>query len=311
MKIGSQLKNSLLLGIAAVVWGISFVIQQIGGQALGAYTFNSFRFLLGALFVWLSTFFMDRINSSYKPKTKAEWRKMIKVGIAAGVFLTIASDLQQVALNMGVMPGKAGFLTAVYILLVPILGLILKKKCGINVWIAVVIALAGLYFLCINGAFVLQKSDILLLLCALGFSIQILIIDKFACEMDGLRFSVVEFIVAGVITFVLALIFEIIPYEGGFNMWVTQFASKEVWFSLAYMSIGSCGLGYTLQVIGQQNLNPTIASLIMSLESVFSVIASVVFLGSAISTRELIGCILMFLAICLAQINFKNSKKSD
>ncbi len=311
-KINTQARNSLLLGFAAIVWGISFVIQQIGGMALGAYTFNGTRMLIGAAAVYIAVLFLDKAGYTHKPKNKQEDKKLWLTGIACGIFLSVATNLQQVALNTGVAPGKAGFLTAVYILLVPILGLFIGRKCGWNIWIAVGVALVGLYFLCINGEFVLQFGDLLLLSCALGFSIQILIVDKFGKDVDGLRLSVIEFLVTGVSTMIIAVFTEIIPFDGGFVGWISQFASSKIWLSLLYMGLGSCGIGYTLQIIGQKDLNPTLASLIMSLESVFSVIAGFVFLKTEMTTREIIGCVLMFAAICLAQINFrKKTSKCD
>ncbi len=298
-------RNSLLLGLASVIWGISFVVQQLGGMELGAYTFNGLRMLIGALAVYLVTFIFDRKGYSSKPASPADRKMLWLTGLACGVFLAIATNLQQVALNYGGSTGKAGFLTAVYILIVPILGLFFGTKCGWNVWISVVIALAGLYFLCIRDTFSLQTPDLLLLGCALTFSFQIITIDRFGGKCDGLRLSAIQFLVTGIISLIPALIFEIIPYEGGMGQWITLFASGKIWFTLLYMGCLSCAVGYTLQIIGMRGLNPTVASLIMSLESVFALLAGVVFLKQTMLGRELFGCLLMFAAIVLSQINFR------
>ena len=304
----TKTKNSLLLGLASLVWGIAFVFQQIGGQSIGAYTFNGLRMLLGSGVVFLATRVFDRIGYSHKPANKSETKRLWLTGIACGIFLSIASNLQQVALVLGVQTGKAGFLTAVYILLVPIIGIFLHKKCPWNVWAGVAIALVGLYFLCIKGTFSLETADILLLLCALGFSIQIVIIDRFGNAVDSLRLSSIQFLVVGVTTAVPAIIFEVIPYEGGFSAWIMQFASLNNWISILYMAICSCGIAYTLQIVGQKGLNPTIASLIMSLEAVFSLLSGMFFLKQTPDAREIIGCCLMFTSICIAQVNFSRKK---
>lgn len=301
-------RNSLLLAFASVIWGISFVVQQVGGMELGAYTFNGIRMLIGALAVYLVTFISDKKGYSSKPAAPADRKKLWFTGIACGVLLAIATNLQQVALNFGGSTGKAGFLTAVYILIVPIIGLFFKTKCGWNVWVAVAIALAGLYFLCIRGSFSLQTPDLLLLGCALAFAFQIVTIDRFGGMCDGLRLSAIEFLVTGVISLVPAIVFEIVPFAGGSAMWIAQFASLKIWLTLLYMGVLSSGVGYTLQIIGMRGLNPTVASLLMSLESVFALFAGMVFLKQTMSGRELFGCCLMFAAIVISQISFGSKK---
>lgn len=297
-------RNSLLLGFASIIWGISFVIQQIGGMELGAYTFNGIRMLIGALAVYLVTFVFDGKGYSKKPANRADRKRLWLTGLACGVFLAIATNLQQVALNFGGSTGKAGFLTAVYILIVPILGLFFRTKCGWNIWVAVGIALVGLFFLCIKGSFKLETPDLLLLGCALSFAFQILTIDRFGGSVDGLRLSAVQFLITGLISLVPAVIFEIIPFEGGFGSWIIQFASWKVWLTLLYMGVLSSGVGYTLQIIGMRGLNPTVASLLMSLESVFALFSGMVFLHQTMSGREILGCCLMFIAIVLSQVSF-------
>lgn len=302
-------RNSLLLGFASIIWGISFVIQQIGGMELGAYTFNSTRMFIGALAVYLITFIFDKKGFSRRPATSADRRKLWLAGIACGVFLSIATNLQQVALNYGGSTGKAGFLTSVYILLVPIMGLFFHTKCGWNIWVSVAIALVGLYFLCISGNLTLDTPDILLLGCAVAFAFQILTIDRFGGSCDGLRLSAIEFLTVAVISAVLAVIFEVIPFEGTAGQWAYQFTNWKVWMPLLYMGLLSSGVAYTLQIICQKNLHPAVASLLMSLESVFALFAGMIILRQTMSGREIFGCVLMFIAIILSQINFSKRQK--
>jgi len=303
-KLNIRTRNSLLLAFASVIWGVSFVVQQSGGMELGAYTFNSFRMLIGAAAVSIAVLFTDKAGISHKPADRAESKRLWFTGIACGVFLSIATNLQQVALNFGGSTGKAGFLTAVYILIVPLLGLFMHKKCAWNIWISVGIALVGLYFLCLSGRLVIETPDLLLLGCALAFAFQIVTIDRFGPSCDGLRLSAVQFLVVGVISLIPAIIFEILPFSGGFGAWLSLLASGKIWLALLYMGIASCGIGYTIQIIAMRGLDPTVASLLMSLESVFALISGMIFLHQKMSGREVLGCCLMFAAICLSQIDF-------
>lgn len=305
-----KLRSSMILLLASLIWGISFVTQSLGGKALGAFTFNGLRLLMGALMLFVVTRFSDRINLSRKPVTKEEKIRQFTTGLLCGIFLCIATNLQQVALNLGSTVGKAGFLTATYILMVPLIGLFFRQKSRWNIWAAVAIALVGLYFLCINGAFVFSTPDILLLLCALGFSLQIIIIDRRGGEVDSLRLSGMQFLVAGIITMVPALIFEIIPYPGGLSSWVLQFDSGGLWVNLLYMGIMSCGVAYTLQIIGQKGMEPAAASILMSLEAVFSLLAGWVILKEKLSLREIFGCFLIFIAVILTQLPAPKKRKA-
>ena len=187
-------RNSILLLVTAAVWGAAFVAQTVGGQTIGAYSFNCVRCIIGALVLIPVMKFLDKKDlSPRKPQTKEDYKLLIKGGICCGVALCISTNLQQVGILMGASAGKAGFLTAVYILLVPILGLFLHKKCGINIWFAVALALVGLYFLCMQDKNGFQPADLLLLCCALGFSIQILFVDYFSPKVDGVRLSMIQF----------------------------------------------------------------------------------------------------------------------
>ena len=298
-----QTRNSAILIFTSFVWGISFVAQSEGGDAIGPLSFNSIRSIIGSLVLMLCIAIFDKVGIlTKKPETKEQKRTLLCGGVLCGFALCIATNLQQLAISIGAPVGKAGFLTACYILLVPILGIFLKRKCGINVWIGVVIAVVGLYLLCIDGEFVIKTPDILLMLCALCFSFHIMIIDHFTPKVDGFRMSSIQFMVTGIITAIPMYFFEI---KGDFKGWLGGFANLDAWIPLLYAAIFSCAVGYTLQIIGQKGLNPAVASLLMSLESVFSVLAGWVLLKEKLSTKELLGCLLIFVAVVLAQLPSK------
>jgi len=300
-----KIKGSIILFIAALVWGLSFVVQSVGGKEIGAITFNAARMLLGALVLRITMFITDRVGISAAPVKKADKLKQLKVGILCGLFLFVATNLQQIALNMGSSAGKAGFLSAVYIIIVPFLGLLYKKRYYWNTWAAVGIGVIGLYFLCIEGEFRIETPDILLLISALGFALQIVMIDRYGGDVDSLRLSGMQFLLTGVLSTILAVIIEVIPYEGGFGIWLNDFFSGKLWISLLYMGVMSCGVGYSFQIFGQKYLSPTVASLIMSLEAVFSVIFGWLILGETLVMKETVGCALLLAAVILAQLNFK------
>ncbi len=298
-----KIRHTVMLYITALLWGVAFVFQQIGGSAMGPYTFNALRMFIGAGVVSLAMLFTDKKGYSHKPSSRAERKQLLTVGVVCGLLLSVSTNLQQVALCMNITTGKAGFITALYIVLVPIIGLIFHVKCKWNTWIAVLIAVFGLYFLCMSGSFTVNAVDLILFACALGFAFQIICIDRLGRNMDGLRLSCIQFLVTAVTSLIPALIIEIIPYDGGFWAWICSFSDWHIWLSLTYLGIFSCGVGYTFQVIGMKGLNPTGASLIMSLESVFSLISGMVILKQDMTGRELFGCLLMFIAICLSQID--------
>lgn len=292
-------RNSLILALTSFIWGISFVAQSRGGDAIGPYSFNCIRSIIGSLFLIIIISITDRFGITKKPEDKKAQRTLLTGGVLCGIVLCVATNLQQMGIYLGTASGKAGFLTACYILLVPILGLFFKKKCGANVWIAVAISLVGLYLLCIDGAFRLQFSDTLVMLCALCFSVHILVIDHFSPMVDGLRMSCIQFMVTGLLSSIPMFMTD---FKSGLQVWLSAFASWDAWIPLLYAGIFSCGIGYTLQIIGQKGVNPTVASLIMSLESVFSVLAGWVILHETLSAKELAGCALIFAAVILSQL---------
>ena len=304
MKISKSLRGSLLLLLTALIWGISFVSQSEGGDSVGPFSFNGMRMVIGALALIPVIRMLDKLGfSPKKPASDADKKKLLKGGLVCGVIMFVASNLQQVGMYFGTNAGKAGFLTAVYILIVPILGLFMKKKCGINVWIAVGITLVGLYLLCITDGFSFAASDLIVLLCALAFAFHIVVVDKLSPVVDGVRLSCLQFLIGGLLTMIVSAAVEIAPM--GFPAWIAQFGTRTALISLSYSAFMSCGVAYTLQIIGQDGVDPTIASLLMSLESVFAVLGAWVILGEALTTRELVGCVIIFAAIILAQVDLK------
>lgn len=297
-----QTKNSLLLLFAALIWGFAFVAQSSGGDLIGPYTFNCIRNLIGSAVLIPVICVFDKIGISKKPQDSAARKQLIIAGIATGIALSIASNLQQVGINLGSSVGKAGFLTACYILIVPILGIFLKKKCPVNVWIAVIIALFGLYLLCKNESMTLTFPDLLLLLCAFAFSVQILCVDHFSVLVDPARLSCIEFFVCGICSAIPMLLTEVGFTSESITHWLGTLTITSAWIAILYAGVCSCGIAYTLQIFGQRDLNPTIASLIMSLESVFSVLGGWLILHEKLSSRELIGCVIIFVAIVFSQL---------
>lgn len=298
-----QIRNSLLLVLTAFIWGVAFVAQSEGGDAIGPFSFNGLRSLLGGFVLLPLVMFMDKKHlTTKKPQNREDWKLALTGGICCGVVLCLATNLQQVGIVMGTPAGKAGFLTACYILLVPILGLFLKKKCGFHIWIAVVVAVVGLYLLCMTEELTVELSDILILLSALSFSVHILVVDHFSPLVDGVRLSCIQFLTCGFIGTGIMFFTEMKPFDGNMEAWLAPFAQGSTWIALLYAGIMSCGVAYTLQIVGQEGLNPTIASLLMSLESVFAVIAAAILLQQLLSPKEILGCVLMFAAIILAQL---------
>ena len=287
------LKNSLLLLLTATIWGVAFVAQSVGMDYVGGFTFNMARSLIGSAVLLPVIWFMGR-NSSKKAEEaqgSSSRKDLLWGGLACGILMCLASNFQQFGIKYTTV-GKAGFITACYIVLVPILGLFLKKKCSPFIWLAVAMSVAGLYLLCITDGFSIGKGDILVLICAVLFSFHILVIDYYSPKVDGVKLSCIQFLVCGILSGIPALIFEK----------PEMCAVLTAWQPILYAGVMSCGVAYTLQIIGQKNMNPTVASLILSLESCISVLAGWVILGQQLSTREIAGCVIMFAAIILAQL---------
>ena len=303
IRSGSKHRNEFLLILTAFIWGVAFVAQSAGGDLVGPYTFNCIRLLIGGIVLLPAIRLMDRLNlTKRRPTSRAELKTLLLGGISCGLALAVASNLQQMGIYMGAPAGKAGFLTACYMILVPILGIFLHKKFGWNMWLGVLIAVCGLYLLCIDGEFRISFPDILLLLCALSFAVHILIIDHFAVLVDGVRMACIQFLVSGLVSAVPMFFVDMGHSVNGIFVWMETLQNPYAWIPILYAGALSCGVAYTLQIIGQQGVNPAVASLLMSLESVFSVLAGWALLGEALSGREMFGCVLIFGAVILAQL---------
>ena len=301
-----QVRNSILLVLTAFIWGIAFVAQSEGGNAVGPFTFNGIRSLIGSIVLLPVIALLDRMKlTSKKPVTKAEKKILLIGGLSCGVLLFLASSAQQLGICLGTPAGKAGFLTACYILLVPVLGLFLKKKCGAKVWVGIAITLVGLYLLCMSETLRLQRSDLLLLACALLFAVHILVIDYFSPRVDGVRMSCIQFFVCGILSLIPMFFSEI---RAGADVWLANLSDTGAWLAILYAGVLSCGVAYTLQIVGQNGINPTVASLLLSLESVFSVLAGWIILKQNLGAKELLGCGLIFIAIILAQLPEKKKE---
>ncbi len=286
-------KNACMLILTAFIWGTAFVAQSVGMDFLEPFTFNGVRSLIGGIVLLPCIFLIRRINARSGEAEKAEGtrRDLVLGGILCGLLLFAASSLQQIGI-VYTTAGKAGFITAFYIVIVPVLGIFLHKRIGWKVWAAVVMALAGLYFLCMTEELTVGKGDLYIFLCALIFSVHILVIDHFSPRVDGVKMSCIQFFTCGIVS--------LIPMFA----WETPGVDNLLagWMPLLYAGVLSCGVAYTLQVVGQKNVNPAVASLILSLESCFSVLAGWLILGEKLTMREFAGCVLMFAAIILAQL---------
>ena len=308
----TEWKSPALLFLTAVVWGVAFVAQSVGMDYVGPFTFNCIRCLIGAVVLVPCIWFLDgwkqrpdgascgresagascgRESTGAPSGASYGSHALLAGGICCGLALFVASNLQQIGIQYTTV-GKAGFITALYIVMVPVFGIFLKKRAGIRVWVSVALAVAGLYLLCITDRLALGKGDILVLLCAVVFAVHILVVDHFSAKADGVRMSCIQFLVCGLLSGVCMLITEHPEMR----------LILQAWQPILYAGVFSCGVGYTLQIIGQQGTDPTVASLILSLESVVSVLAGWLLLGQRLSVRELGGCALMFAAILLAQM---------
>ena len=279
--MNTQTKNSLLLLLCSLIWGTAFVAQS-AGSGMGAYSFLAGRSWLAVLVLIPTVMVFDAIRrksgTDAKPKTAAEKKKLLAAGFVCGTLLFAASAAQQIGITINPSTAKAGFLTAMYVVLVPVFGLFLGRKGSAQLWVSMVVAVLGLYLLCMkNGFGSIESSDWLLLSCAVLFSFQIIAVDHFSPQVDGVRLSLAEFLVVSVESTAAALL-------------------------ILYCGIMSSGVAYTLQILGQRDLNPAIASLIMCLESVFSALGGWLLLGQSLSAREVFGCVLIFAAVVLAQL---------
>ena len=279
----NSITGTIILLLTAIIWGFAFVAQSIGMDYVGPFTFNGVRLLIGALVLLPLV-----IISKYKID-----KRTIISGLICGIIIYIAVNLQQIGIKHTTV-GKAGFITTCYIIMVPIVGVFLKKKTGAFTWIAVAVAAVGLFLLSIKPeeGFMPSKGDIYVFICAIAFTGHIMAVDKLADGINCVVLSFMQFLVSGILSLLTAFIFES-PNFGSII---------EGWKSILYTGVLSSGVAYTFQILGQQRLKPTVASLIMSLESVFAVLGGWLILRQSLSIRELIGCLLMFSAIIIIQV---------
>lgn len=287
-----RLVGNVYLIIASLVWGTAFVAQSIGADYLPPFTFQSFRWLIGATVLFILILIRQGFMKAGKlPPQKYFTKKTIKASIFCGVPLFVAGSLQQIGIGMTSV-AKAGFITVLYIIFIPIINIFFQKKVGLKVWISVLLALIGLYFLSFSGEGIsINKGDIIIFISSICFAIQILFVDKYL-DVDGIVLSFGEFLVTAILSFIVAMIVEHID----------MVQVLQTWKPLLYLGVFSCGIAYTFQILGQKTTDPVIAALIMSLESVISAISGWIILGEYLTKKEIFGCILIFIGIILAQI---------
>lgn len=307
----TQIRNSFLLLLTATIWGTAFVAQSVGMDYVEPFTFTFARSIIGGLVlipcIWFLRKLKERENKAVSGATagaeiktgaaatagrplisKTEWIG----GICCGLALCAASNFQQIGISYTTV-GKAGFITALYVVIVPIMGLFFRKRASFLIWICVALSVAGLYLLCMTeGSLTLAYGDFLVLICAILFSVHIMVIDYFSPKGDGVVMSCIQFFVCGILSGIVMLFTENPSFE---NMMAAK-------MPILYAGVLSSGVAYTLQIVGQKDMNPTVASLILCLESVVSALAGWLILGEALTTREFLGCVLMFAAIVLAQL---------
>ena len=303
-----KILSPAILFVAAMLWGFAFSAQD-AASSVPPFTLGAARSILASGFILMLIPIFDKAKGSGRrliSKRGIDFNKFELIsGTICGVTLAVASFFQQEGINQGTDAGKAAFITALYVVLVPVYALALKKRSPIRVWISVAIAIVGFYFLCIDGELHIAKSDVFVLLCAIVFPVQILAIDSFTDRCDGVRMSAIQFISASIVNLILALTLE------------SPIAFAEIGNAIGailFLGIVSSGIAYTMQIIGQKGTNPAVASVIMSLESVFGVIGSAIFLKQTLSLREYLGAAIVFAAVILSELDLKaifKKKKSE
>ncbi len=297
----NELLGIIMLLIAAVIWGTTFVAQSEAMDDMGPFTYSTARCILGAVVLVPVILVSDAAKKKigiYKSPSAEYKKKTLIAGCVCGIVLFIAAAFQQVGMAMGTGSGKAGFITAMYMLIVPIIGLFMKKKVRAIIWPCLLVATVGLYLLCITGDFSFRTSDIVVFGGAISFAVHIMVIEVYSPYVDGIRLSCLQLVINAILSAVFMVIFEE----------PTWAQLQNGWFAIVYAGVLSSGVAYTLQILAQQRTNPTIASMLMSLESVFAVLGGAVILGEIPTAREAIGCIMMFAAIIVAQLPTKAKK---
>ena len=294
MRQGRWIRQFVLPLVAAVIWGTAFVFQSDSAEHVEAFTFNALRSAVAVVFLAL-VLLVRRALPQYRervPKTKQQKRALLLGGLVCGTLLTVAANLQQLGIEH-TTTGKAAFITALYVVLVPLASLIfLRKRQGMALWVSVAVAVAGLYFLCFHGAERMSIGDIYVLLCAVAFAAQIMAVDRFSSRLDGIELSLVQF--------------AVVTVWSSLGMLLTEHPSLEAILScvpaILFVGVMSSGVAYTLQIISQKDANPAVVSLLLSLESVVATAAAVLMRGEWMTDREMLGSALMLIAVVLAQI---------
>lgn len=293
----SFVRHTIFPILAAFIWGTAFAFQSMCTDYIPPMTFNAIRGLIASITLFVIYVIYKKARSRVSAPEKISKKKLILGSLSCGIFLSLATNMQQLGMG-GTSAGKAGFITALYIVIVPILGLFLKKRCGLRVWISVLIATVGLYFLCMTEKLTISPSDFYVLICAVFFSVHILVIDAFTKDVPGILLSLGQFIVVTIISG-LGMIFFESPTAAGIIKCILP---------TLYVGVFSSGVAYTLQIISMKGANPTTVSLLLSLESVFSVLGGAVILNEVLSGREYVGCALMFAAVILSQLPEKTRR---
>lgn len=308
--MSKRTKGNLLLLLTSFIWGSAFVAQSSGMDYVGPYTYNMARNVLAFLFLIPVIYVIGKkkgVTDNAGSGTgiddaasgEANWKSILLPdrttlvgGIYCGLVMAVASSLQQIGITM-TTAGKAGFITALYIILVPLMGVFIGKKIPRIIWFCVVLAMAGFYLLCVKEGFSISKGDILVLFCSVGFSVHIMTIDHFTLKgVDGVKMACIQFAVAAIVMTPVMFLLENPSVSGLLSAWMT----------IAYAGILSSGVGFTLQIVAQKDTDPTTATLIMSLESVFAAVSGCLFLNEVLLPKEILGCILVFVAVILAQV---------
>lgn len=310
MNQSNNLRSSFYLSLTAIIWGVAFVFQSMGNDKMGVFTFTASRYFIGFLVLLPILLVKYRhpgfLSDSDEIPLKMVPKKLTLIaGVLCGVVLSTASVLQQYGMKFTSV-GKAGFITTLYIIITPILGLFLRRKCHFTVWIGAVAAVCGMYLLCVKDGFSVELGDWIVLICAVFFSVHITVIDCFAPKTNGVLLSCIQFLVASVSCGIFALIFE----QPSFSQ------LQSGWIPLLYTGIMSSGVAYTLQILGQRGFNPTIAAMIMSFESVISAVAGYfaykwgfLSIDQSMTALQIVGCVIMFAAIIFVQLPFDKFRR--
>lgn len=290
----TQLKSNLILMLAAAIWGFAFVAQRVGSEYVGAFTFNGIRFLIGSLS-------LIPVIILLKCKSAASKKYILKAGLIAGIFLFLGANIQQIGIAY-TTAGKSAFLTSFYTVLVPLFLMFYKEKTDINTWIGIFLTVPGLYFLCVNEQFVIEKGDIIVFICAFFWAFHVISVGRYVRKVNPVTLSAIQFFVCGVLSLLFALILrEPISFE----------LLKGAALPVAYGGFLSAGVGFTLQVVGQKGAKSSHAAIIMSLESVFGAIGGMLLLNEQMSVKGFLGCAMIFAGVIFSQIRKEDKKGNE